>query len=175
MLKQYGYLDNTVNELIQTVKGIGAIIYITDKVNISANARRTFIEVTDEDSINFMKILANFIEEIYNVRYALSKYKSEKNKQEHNREKLDRLRERANEALKILADEKVKSFTEDDDAEVVFKDLDEIDQKKQVKKYITKKLNAKTNEYLVYQSDFDEFSNIYDVYNNFIVWLKSKI
>lgn len=77
--------------------------------------------------------------------------------------------------MKILADEKVKSFTEDDDAEVVFKDLDEIDQKKQVKKYITKKLNAKTNEYLVYQSDFDEFSNIYDVYNNFIVWLKSKI
>lgn len=175
MLKQYGYINNTVNELIQTVKGIGAIIYITDKVNISANARRTFIEVTNEDSINFMKILSNFIEEIYDLRYSLSKYKSERNKQEHNQEKLDSLRTKVNEALKRLSDEKVRSFTEDDDIEIEFKDLDELEKKKQVKKYITKNLNAKTNEYLVDKVVFNNFSNVCVAYADFIKWLKRKI
>ena len=175
MLKQYGSLRYTVNELIQTAKGIGAIIYITDKVNISANARRTFIEVNDGDSINFMKILASFIEEVYSFRYALSKYRSEQNKQEYDREKLEQLRLKANEALNRLADKNVKSFTEEDDIEREFDELDVIEQKKQVKKYITKNLNIKTNEYLVDKVDFNDCSNVRDVYANFLIWLKSKI
>lgn len=52
-LANYGYLNHSVNGMIQAVRGIGAMIYITDKTNISANARRTFIEVTDNYSLEF--------------------------------------------------------------------------------------------------------------------------
>lgn len=48
-LIQYGLTSHTSNELIQTVRGIGALIYIVDKVSISANARRTFIDVNTGD------------------------------------------------------------------------------------------------------------------------------
>lgn len=175
MLKQYGYTKYTVNELIQTVKGIGALIYITDKVSISANARRTFIEVNDEDAMNFLEKISCFIQEIYDTRYALSRYKSEKNKIGINQEKLSKLRKAANDALSRLSDENISGFTEKDDIEIEFQELNEIDQKKQVKKYITKNLNAKTNEYLVDKVDFNNFSDVCAAYADFLKWLKSKI
>ena len=79
-LDNYGLLTHTLNGQLQSVRGIGAIIYITDKVNISANARRTFIEVTDTDSIEFLKLIAEFVNTIYDTRYALSYYMNAKDK-----------------------------------------------------------------------------------------------
>ena len=70
-LDHYGLLEHTSNGQLQSVRRIGAMIYITDKVSISANARRTFIEVTDNDSLEFLKMLAEFVNTIYDTRYAL--------------------------------------------------------------------------------------------------------
>ena len=86
-LAHYGLLSHTINGQLQSVRGIGAIIYITDKVNISANARRTFIEVTDNDSLKFLRLLSDFIDIIYDTRYSLSNYLSFVEKQNNDKEK----------------------------------------------------------------------------------------
>ena len=106
-LKNYDLLSHTLNGQIQSVRGIGAMIYITDKVNISANARRTFIEVTDEDSLEFLKLLAEFVNTVYDTRYAFSNYASAKVKQEKDEKKLETLKNDALENLRKLAKEEI--------------------------------------------------------------------
>ena len=165
MLKKYGLLEHSVNELIQTVNGIGANIYITDKVNISANARRTFIEITDMDSMEFMKLLAVFVKKIYNTRYALSKYGSELKKAEQNTAKVEGLREVANAALQELANEKVELFTEDD--VIDYESLDVIEKKQRIKRIITTKVNGKIKDYL---SQLSDPCSPEDAYKSFFEW-----
>lgn len=165
-LKELGFIEHTVNELIQSVKGIGAMIYITDKVNISANARRTFIEFADSDSIEFLRLLAEFVENIYKTRYALSKYGSSKNKIGIEQKKLDELRDKANEALAVLAQEKIT--VDDKDARVPeFDELSENEQKQVIKKKITNEINEKVKEYLMQTTTFD-YKN---AYHDFLTWL----
>lgn len=168
MLQQYGLIRHTANELIQSVKGIGAMIYITDKVNISANARRTFIEVTDDSSIEFLKKIAEFVEYIYEARYALSKYSSAKKNMEEKKSNIDELRKKANNALLKLAQESIDlDDTEDDTSD--FDDLSITEQKQMVKQKISKEINNQIRSYLSQVTRFD-YENAYE---DFKLWLSS--
>ena len=111
---------------------IRAMIYINDKVNISANARRTFIEVTDDDSLEFLNLLAEFVNTIYDTRYALSNYASAKDKQDQSIEKLQKLRIYALNCLRKLAKEEIKLTVDDEYSK--FDDLSVIDKKRYLRK-----------------------------------------
>lgn len=167
-LKELGFIEHTVNELIQSVKGIGAMIYITDKVNISANARRTFIEFTDQDSIDFLRLLAEFVESIYTARYALSKYSSTKKKMGVEQEKLNESKARANKALAALARQEITISNEEVHAPE-FNELSENEQKQIIKKRITNEMNGQIREYLTQTTTFD-YKN---AYQDFLTWLSS--
>lgn len=163
-LLQYGLLNGSSNELIQTVKSIGAIIYITDKINISANARRTFIELTDADSYDFMRLLADFVSRIYSARYSLSRYRNAENSQNKVEEKVNALKAVAIEALKNLAKDEIKIDVEQKQDN--FEDLSPTDQKKAIKKEINKYLNPKIKAYLQQTTDFDYDNAV----NDFLTW-----
>ncbi len=167
-MQQYGFIQHTANELIQSVKGIGAMIYITDKVNISANARRTFIEVTDDSSIEFLKKIAEFIANIYNARYALSKYSSAKKNMEEKKADIDDFKEKANHALVKLAQESIQIDEPEFDTPN-FNELNLTEQKQIVKQKIAKEINKKIRSYLSQANTFD-YENAYE---NFKVWLSS--
>jgi molecular chaperone HtpG len=168
ILVKNGYVRHTINELIQSVRGMGSIIYITDKINISANARRTFIEITDEDAVDFLKLLAEFVTNVYDARYALSKYNTGINAVEQNQEKLEQLRASANAALQKLARDEITIEVEDN-APMGFDDLDDTEKRQLIKKKLTKDMNMRIKEYLLQTSAFD-----YDnVTLDFITWLSS--
>jgi hypothetical protein len=168
-LKDYGLLESSVNELIQSVKGIGAMIYITDKISISANARRTFIEVTNQESFNFLSIIAGFVENIRTARYALSEYSSAKNKKEsetgEKNAKLTELKDKANRALQVLASEKIVIVDESEEASD-FSSLSIKEQRKIIKRKITNKLNIHVNDFVSQVTEFD-YSNAYE---DFKMW-----
>ena len=167
-LDHYGLLDHTTNGQLQSVRAIGAMIYITDKVNISANARRTFIEVTDADSLEFLKMLAEFVNTIYDTRYALSNYISAKAKQQADVNKLQKLREEALLNLRKLAKEDVELVSEAEDSTELFAKLTPNEKKREIKKAIMSQLDLKLKEYLR-QLDELELEN---AYRRFIDWLK---
>jgi len=168
-LDNYGLLTHTLNGQLQSVRGIGAIIYITDKVNISANARRTFIEVTDNDSLEFLKLIAEFVNTIYDTRYALSNYMNAKEKHEQNSEFVNKLKEVALINLKKLAKENIDLPLEETD-ETPFDTLNVSEKKRIIKKNITRKLDISLKEYLnsltVYDSE--------NAYEEFIKWISKK-
>lgn len=167
-LHQFGMISHTVNETIQAVRGIGAMIYIVDKVNISANARRTFIDVTDEDSFNFLRLVGEYVENVFQVRYALSNYYSFKKKEDATEEDLVTLKERAQSALVKLARETIV-FDDDPTPDPPFSGLDTTNQKKIVKSKISKDLNAKIKKYIEQTSVFNPDTCVED----FITWLKA--
>lgn len=167
-LENYGLLEHTSNGQLQSVRGIAAMIYITDKVGISANARRTFIEVTDSASIDFLKMLAEFVNKIYETRYALSNYVSAKKKQQVGEEKLKELRTKALENLQDLAKENIELTIEDGDEENDFNNMSVTEKKRYLKKKISTQLDSKVKEYIL-QLDSLEFS---DAYEKFIRWLE---
>lgn len=169
ILQKYGMLEHTINELVQSVKGIGAMIYITDKINITANARRTFIEVVNEESIDFLERVAEFIERIYQARYALSKYSSGKKNVELKKERLNELKHVANEALKALAEVEIAVDNEENVEEIDFDKLSDTEKKQIVKKKITKEINEQVRIYLSQTTKFD-YKNAYE---DFKLWIKS--
>ena len=168
-LDNYGLLTHTLNGQMQSVRGIGAIIYITDKVNISANARRTFIEVTDNDSLEFLKLLAEFVNTIYDTRYALSNYMNAKEKHEQNLESINKLKEVALLNLKKLAKEDI-DLPPDETDKTSFDTLSVTEKKRIIKKNISRKLDASLKKYLdgltVYDSE--------NAYEEFIKWIVKK-
>lgn len=167
-LDNYGLLTHTLNGQLQSVRGIGAIIYITDKVNISANARRTFIEVTDTDSIEFLKLIAEFVNTIYDTRYALSYYMNAKEKHEQNTELVMKLKENALVHLKKLAKENIE--LPDDDSEITsFETLNVPEKKRMIKKNISQSIDIKLKSYLLQLNVFD----LENSYEKFIEWLKN--
>lgn len=170
ILQQYGLINHTANELIQTVKGIGGMIYITDKVSISANARRTFIELTDNSSIDFLKRICEFVENIYETRYALSNYSSAKKNIEEKTIDINELKQKANDALAKLAQESIElKDTEGENKKSDFNKLSLLEQKKIIKQKINKALNNQIRNYLLQASQFD-YENAYE---DFKTWLLS--
>ena len=168
-LDHYGLLSHTLNGQIQSVRGIGAMIYITDKVSISANARRTFIEVTDNDSLLFLKLIAEFVNTIYDTRYALSNYASAKAKQEMTEQKMQTLRMAALDNLRKLAKEDVE-LTNDCEDTTTFEDLELPEQKRIIKKKISTQIDAKLKEYLKVTDSFNPAS----AYDDFWEWINKQ-
>ena len=167
-LQQFGMISHTVNETIQAVRGIGAIIYIVDKVNISANARRTFIDVTDEDSFDFLKLIGEFVENIFQARYALSGYYSAKKKEETTKDNLDELRIKAENALVKLARQDI--VLDDDPMPLKdFGDLQPAEKRRIIKSKISKDINARIKRYIEQITDF----NLDTYFEDFITWLKA--
>lgn len=169
-LEHYGLLEHTTNGQLQSVRGIAAMIYITDKINISANARRTFIEVTDSNSIEFLKLLAEFVNTIYDTRYAMSNYASAKAKQQLTSEKIQDLRVKALENLRRLAKEKVElTIEEDSDEQENFSKMNQTEKKRAIKRKINSQLDKKIKEYLIQLKEF----NLEESYDDFIKWLNN--
>ena len=165
-LDNYGILAHTSNGQLQSVRGIGAMIYITDKISISANARRTFIEVTDRDSIDFLKLLAEFINNVYEARYALSNYASAKKKIGSNLESLSDLRERATNSLLKLASNTIDLSQEES---LDFISLSQDEKKRLIKKSISSEIYKKIKDY-IRTIDVDDYE-IDNSINQFIGWL----
>lgn len=166
-LENYGLLRHTKNGLLQTVRGIGAMIYITDKVNISSNARRTFIEVTDDDALKLLKLLAQFLDVLYDTRYALSNYASQKAKHDNNTDKLNGLRNEAVRCMQLLARETIEL---QEDQQEDFNALNDIEKKKIIKKRIVQNLDDRIKEYLKDTVDYDKDN----AFKKFLVWLFEK-
>lgn len=165
-LQQFGMLTHPVNETIQTVRGIGAIIYIVDKVALSANARRTFIDVTDDDSFRFLQLVGEFVEDVYQARYAISNYNSARRKQEATRENLEILGERARNALQRLARQAIDLEDEPVDQRD-FSELPSSEKKRLIKSKISKELNEKIKRYVEQVTDFRLDTYLED----FLTWL----
>ena len=169
-LQQYGLVQRgSISELIQSVRGIGAMIYITDKINISANARRTFIDVTDEDSINFLRLIGEFVDSIFKARYALSGYEAAKRKGDIEDEKLVKAKEDATQSLRILARDNISLEEEDSPAHIEFDKLPKTEQKRLIKNSINKELNLAVKRYLSQIEDCD----IETCFENFRTWFKA--
>lgn len=168
-LQQFNILSHTSNEAIQSVRGIGAMIYITDKINISANARRTFIDVTDEDSIKFLKLIGEFVESIIRARYAMSKYYSAQKKEASEQGQLRTLRNRAEEALMVLAQQDIKldeSILQDSE----LSKLKPTEQRQIIKAKISRIMNDKIKRYIEEEQDLDPST----CFDHFLSWLLSE-
>lgn len=172
ILHQYGMISHGLYEMIQTVKGIGALIYVVDKIGISTNARRTFIDVTDQDSLDFLALIGQFVEDVYRARYALSDYHSAKRKADVNKEltaeKLKELRDKAQDALNVLAREDI-AITEPQDEVLDFNQLTNTEKKKLIKSKLSKELNSAISKYLSQTSSFD----LESCFNDFRTWLQA--
>lgn len=165
-LQQFNILPRTSNEAIQSVRGIGAVIYITDKINISANARRTFIDVTDEDSITFLKLIGEFIESIIQARYAMSKYFSAQKKELQEYEQLQDLKGKAEAALVKLAQQEI-ILDDQPDPSSDFSALKPNERRQIIKAKITKSMNEKIKRYVEEEQNLDPENCI----DSFISWL----
>lgn len=165
-LQQFGMLSHPVNETIQTVRGIGAVIYIVDKVVLSANARRTFIDVTDDDSFRFLQLIGEFVENVYQARYALSNYNSARKKREVTQENLEILGKKARSALIRLARQEI-DLEEDSVDQQDFSDLPSSEKKRLIKSKISRDLNLKVKRYVEQVTDFD----LDTYFEDFLIWL----
>lgn len=161
MLDKYELLNHSVNEMLQTVKGIGAIIYITNKVFITANARRTFIEIEDGASFDFLKQIASYIEKIYKARYSISDYYSNAKKIDVDEKKLEALYAKASKYITELADEKilVPQYKEPENP-------DATEQKRIIRNKINAYLSDKVKNYIKANPEYDP-DNIIE---NFLIW-----
>ena len=165
-LIQFGLIERTINELTQTAKSIGAMIYITDKVNIVANARRTFIDVADTAAVEFLTQMAIFIEEVYQARYALSKYYNAKTSHEKDEKKLSALRERAICTLQDLAKKEVDISIAEENASN-FNSLTIPEKKRVIKKKINRELSKNIDLFMEQKSEFE----LDTIYKDFVIWL----
>lgn len=166
VLQQFNILSRTSNEAIQSVRGIGAVIYITDKINISTNARRTFIDVTDEDSINFLKLIGEFVDSIIQARYAMSKYYSAQKKEQQEYAQLQDLKGKAEAALVKLAQQEI-ILNDQPELSSDFSTLKPNEQRQIIKSKIAKSMNEKIKRYIEEEHDLDPENCI----DRFIAWL----
>lgn len=165
-LANYGYLNHSVNGMIQAVRGIGAMIYITDKTNISANARRTFIEVTDNYSLEFLRLLAEFVNDIYDARYALSDYASVLRDKTKNQEEIEKKKKNALSELCKFVSEKVA--IEEFDVQIDTTELSVQEKKAIVKKSITTQIGKELKNFIK-QYDVEKMDSYYE---DFLRWLE---
>ena len=169
-LQQYGLIrQGSTYEVIQSVRGIGAIIYIVDKVSISSNARRTFIDVTDADSFRFLELIGEFVDSIFKARYALSKYDSAKRNEETEKEKLNSSRQNALNSLVNLARSDISLTVEESIKPVEFHNLSKTEQRRIVKNDISRQLNTQLKKYLLQTEEY----NLETCFSDFKTWLSA--
>lgn len=164
-LANYGFLNYSINGTIQAVRGIGALIYITDKTNISANARRTFIEITDNESLEFLRYLAAFVNDIYDTRYALSDYASVLKDNTKSREDVDKKKDIALSALCKFVSEKVA--VEEIEYQTDLDNLSVQEKRVIIKKSITSRI-GKELKVFIKQCDVNNPESSYEEFLNWI-------
>ena len=170
-LQQYGLIrQGSTYEVIQTVRGIGAMIFIVDKFSISTNARRTFIDVNDENAFTFLGLIGEFVDSIYTARYALSGYDAAVRKGDYDTNKLESLREKAKNALLTLARSDI-SLNMEKLEPADFHTLPLKEQKRLVKSKINSMMNAHVSKYLSQSTD----DNIETCFDDFITWLSANL
>ncbi len=167
VLKNLNLTLNTQNELLQAVQTIGAMIYIVDKVNLAANARRTFIDITDKEGLDFLQLIRNFITEIYEARYTLSRYRRGVEQYKDNQDKVEMLKEKAISALQELAKSEVALTEEEQEGPVPFELMETSEQKKIVKRLIQNGINGEIKKYLAEATVFEKET----AYQDFKTWL----
>lgn len=155
VLKQYGFTSHGSYELIQSVRGVGVMIYIVDKVNISANARRTFIELTDQDSLTFLELIAKLVDNIYDARYALSKYAAALRKETIAENVVEEKKEKALYHLRLLASDEIKIEVKDKENQTDFEWLPKNEQKRIIKGKLTREINESIKTYLEQTEKYD--------------------
>ena len=167
VLKNLNLTLNTQNELVQTVQSVGVMIYIVDKVSLSANARRTFIDIADNEALDFLRLIRDLISEIYEVRYSLSKYSRGLAQFRDDQTAIQALRDKAISALRELAKEEVELPEESQEMEKTFETMDISEQKKIVKRIILNKINESIKAY------FSEVGSLNQetAYEDFKIWL----
>ena len=165
-LDHFGCLKKSSNGMIQTLRGIGALIYITDKESISANARRTFFEVTDNDSIDFLEKIGIFADTVYETRYALSNYASALNNSNAGIEvNVKEKKEEALACLNRLAKQEIE-LSEEILPEEEFALMSVADKRREIKKSISRKTSADLKQYIKELSRYEYL----DAYKEFIEW-----
>ena len=166
-LANYGLLNHSVNGMIQTGRGIGAMIYITDKINISANARRTFIEITDNDSLEFLRYLAEFVNDIYDARYALSEYASVLKDKTKNQKDIEEKKSNALSALCRFVSAKVAVEEIEDKCEIAELSIQE--KRTIIKKSITSRISKELKEFIKQYN----VENTETYYEDFLTWIET--
>ena len=156
--------------MIQSCRTIGGIIYISSKSLIFANARRTFVEVYDSDSLNFLNNVGSCIAEINETRYSLSRLHSEIKKIDKNQTRVDMLLQRANEHLAALTNFDCPIDDAFLKSEQKFEDLSSDEQRKLLKKKISTAIDKYINEFIEQYHG----SNYQTVADDFLLWLKNK-
>lgn len=164
-LANYGFLNHSINGMIQAVRGIGALIYITDKTNISANARRTFIEITDNESLEFLRYLAEFVNDIYDARYALSDYASVLKDKTKGKEEIEAKKSIALSALCKFVSEKVAIEEIEEQSDIA--DLSIQEKRTIIKKSITSKISKEIKDFIK-QYDVENAEGYYEDFLNWI-------
>lgn len=166
ILQQYGFTSHGLYELIQSVRGVGVMIYIVDKVNISANARRTFIELTDQDSLIFLELIAKLVDNIYDARYALSNYASALRKESVAENVVNEKKEKALYQLGLLASDEIKVEIKNKEKQTDFEQLSKNEQKRIIKGKLTKEINESIKQYLTQIDDY----NLDTCFDDFKTW-----
>lgn len=110
--------------------------------------------------------MAQFIKDIYDARYALSKYKSGKEKYRQGEKELADLMKTAQDALTTLASENITIEYPIVNSE----NLDETQKKRLLKKEIMKNINEKIKEYLLQVSTTEIKQET--AFEDFVTWLK---
>ncbi len=176
VLYQNGYTNHTINELIQTTRTIGMMIFIKNKINLAVNARRTFVEINNEETLEFMDKMAQFLEDLYDARYSLSKYQSfvasEKDRNKQFDSKRQQLLDKANAALQKIAEDEV--VVEEGSSEI--KNLTEIEKKRVLKQILVKLCRKDIDKYINVQETICDCGKEDEkvLYGNFIKWLKGE-
>ena len=145
------------------------MIYIVDKVNISANARRTFIETTDQDSMNLLQMMGTFVDNVNAARYALSKYASALKNSESIESDIEIKKEKALTQLQKLASDEIQIEVKQEEKQTEFEKLNITEQKKIVKTKISRVINESIKEYLNNATSF----NIETCTEDFKTWFLS--
>lgn len=171
-LARYRFLkSSSTNEMIQSCRTIGGIIYISSKSLIFANARRTFVEVYDSDSLNFLNNVGSCIAGINETRYSLSRLHSEIKKVDKNQTRVDMLLQRANEHLAALTNFDCPIDDAFLKSEQNFEDLSPDEQKKLLKKKISTVIDKYISEFIEQYS----VSDYQTASDDFFLWLKNKV
>ena len=170
VLKNLNLTNHTQNELLQTVKAVGIMLYVVDKVNLSANARRTFIDITNNEAVYFLDLISDFISEIYDVRYSLSKFSIALTKSKLDEDKINALRSKAETALETLAKAEVKVKINPSENNIAFDERNDTEKKRIIKRIILDNINESIRSYLTLASRFSKET----AYKDFIAWLISQ-
>ena len=113
-------------------------------------------------------MIGEFVEDVYQARYALSNYNSARKKQEATRENLEILGDKARNALIRLARQKIDLEDEPIDQRD-FSELSLPEKKRLVKSKISKDLSQRVKRYVEQTTEFQLDSCLED----FITWLNA--